>query len=365
MKMRVAAVLGVICLTAAGCGPQRGLRVEHMDGSGNSAVGLIHIASGTTMPGIPDALAADGGTIWVSVYGPRVSIVQPLATRTAQTGGFIESPFRSDLPLAIATTRGRLWILVQPPQGPARLLDVKTHERDALEVVRYARLGWSPRATRRRALSFPRSTKIAGATTSAVWLTADAGTHHVLWRLDAQSSELSRFELASHGTPGIIVTPRGVYVLLRTRLASMVVIQKRNSAGRVIRQSPPFRLRGAFQPGPLAACRDELYGWTRTPQGAELFRAEAHGNGAIYSQPLSPRVNSANPPTVTAMTLDNRCRDVWIGTINEEAGLILRLRASSLAVTGRVNTAYVRTLLWTRGSLWASDLEHHAVLNVR
>ena len=50
---------------------------------------------------------------------------------------------------------------------------------------------------------------------------------------------------------------------------------------------------------------------------------------------------------------------------NAGAGIVLRLSTPPSAVTGRVNTAYVRALLWQRGSLWASDLLHQAVLRVR
>ena len=364
MTGRGIAVLSLVCLIAVGCGPERGLRVEHVTGHAASASGSLHIVSGTTVQGLPYTLVPDGATIWVSILNPRATGIQPISSRTAETGGFILQPFRTDLPLAIAITRGRLWMLAQPPQGHARLFDVKTHEQSALRIAHSAGLGWFPRGLRRRAMAFPHGTKIAGSTASALWLRTDAGSAHILWRLDAYTADLSRFVLHSYGTPGIAVTPHGVYVLLRTRDTPIVVIQKRNAAGAVIRQSPPFRLRGALQPMPLAACQDQIYGWALTEQGAELFRVEAHGNGATYSQTLPPRPNAANPPKVTAMALDDGCRNVWIGTVRNAAGIVLRLRSSSLAVTGRVNTAYVRALLWQRGSLWASDLLHQAVLRI-
>ena len=360
------AVLCALCLTVVGCGPERGFRVEQqVDGPADSAGRSLRIASGTTLAGLPYTLAADRATIWVSVFGPRAPGVQPIASQTAEAGGFIFQPFRTELPLSIATTRGRLWILVQPPQGHARLFNVKTQEQGALRVAHSAGLGWSPSGIRRRALAFPRGTKIAGETASALWLRADTTRSHLLWRLDASTAELRRFELLSYGTPGIAVTPRGVYVLLRTRDPSIVVIQRRNAAGRLITQGSPLRLRGAFQPLPLAACQDQIYGWTRTAHGAEVFSAGAHGDGAIYSRPLPPRIDPSSPPRLTAMALDNRCRNVWIGTISVAAGVVLRLRTSSLEVTGQVNTAFVRALLWERGSLWASDLQHHAVLRIR
>jgi len=68
-------------------------------------------------------------------------------------------------------------------------------------------------------------------------------------------------------------------------------IEALRSESRLIGQSPPLRLRGAFQPLPLAACQDQIYGWTRTAHGAEPFSAGAHGDGAIYSRPLPPRID--------------------------------------------------------------------------
>ena len=287
--MRGLSLLCLLCLMAVGCGPERGLRVEHVASRPASSGGSLRVASGTPVLGLPYTLAADGATIWVSLLGPRFAGIQSIASRTAQAGGFILQPFRTNLPLSIATTRGRLWVLAQPPQGQARLFNLQTHERSVLRISHSAGLGWSPPGLRRRAMAFPRGTKIAGATASALWLRTDSARGHILWRLDTYTAELRRVVLHSYGRPGIAVTPRGVYVLLRTRDTSIVVIQKRNAVGRLIRQSPPVRLRGAFQPMPLAACQDQIYGWTLTEQGAELFRVEAHGSGATYSQTLPPR----------------------------------------------------------------------------
>jgi hypothetical protein len=110
---------------------------------------------------------------------------------------------------------------------------------------------------------------------------------------------------------------------------------------RIIATSPPVRLDGTFQPI-LAGCQDEIFGWTRDSHGAALLRVNATGALPRYSRRLPPY---ALPPKLKAIAFSDHCKTVWVATISHDLGVVSRLHASSLSVTGQLHTAYLRALL--------------------
>ena len=81
-----------------------------------------------------------------------------------------------------------------------------------------------------------------------------------------------------------------------------------------------------------------------------------------YTRTLPPL---AHPSKLKAITFSDHCQNVWVATVGHSRGVVSQLRASTLEVTGQIDTSYVRALLWTHGSLWASDLEHDTVIRIR
>jgi hypothetical protein len=360
-------VLVLVTLVFTACGPSRGLRLERATPSADivgadTKIGTTHVVSVTVVNGPPGPLASDGRQIWVSAPAFGTVSVQAIASRPGTAGGVISMPYRGYLPAAIATTRGTMWILVKPSQGHSQLLHIHTRQDPVRSVAPIFGRIVAPRDLRRQALAFPRDTRLMGATRSALWLVSHTARGYSLWRRDLQTSKLSRFALASNGSPGVAVTSEQVFVVLQTRPPSTVVIQTRDLRGRITATSSPLRIDRTFQPAPLGACQDQIFGWARDSRGATLFRVAATGARPKYTETLPPL---ENPSKLRAMAFGNHCRDIWVATVSHSSGAVSRLSTSSLTVTGQINTSYIRALLWAHGSLWASDLEHNAVLRIR
>lgn len=362
-------VLVLVTLVFTACGPSRGLRRERATPSADivgadTKIGTTHVVSVTVVNGPPGPLASDGRQIWVSVPAFGTVSVQAIGSRLGTAGGFISMRYRGYLPAAIATTRGTMWILVKPSQGHSQLLHIDTGQYPVGSVA--PAFGGTrmvtPRDPRQQALAFPRDTRLMGATRSALWLVSHTARGYSLWRRDLQTSKLSRFALASNGSPGVAVTSEHVFVVLQTRPPSTVVIQTRDLTGRITATSSPLRIDRTFQPTPLGACQNQIFGWARDSRGATLFRVDATGARPKYTETLPPL---ENPSKLRAMAFGNHCQDIWVATVSHASGAVSRLSTSTLTVTGQIDTSYVRALLWAHGSLWASDLEHNAVLRIR
>jgi hypothetical protein len=368
MTKRLLTMLCLVSLVATACGPNRGLRAEQADapadqvGAGSS-FGAVRVLSATPTSGTPVSLATDGSTIWVSAVDVSTVFVQAVTAGTGRAGGTLGLAERSYAALAITTTPSTLWMLARP-QGQTRLFHVPTDQGSARAITRSARFGTRLDELRGQGVALPAATRLAGATRSAVWLISQSAGTYILWRVDVATSKRTGFPLSSHGWPGVAVTPQQVYVALRTGRPNTVAIQTRDPDGAILGQSEPLRLTGAFQSRPLAGCHGSIFGWTRSESGAALFRVDAAGHALTYSHRLPPRERD-HPSKLTAIAFDKNCRSVWVATVNRAAGVVSRLRASSLELTGQLETPYVGTLVWTHMSLWASDLVHHAILRIR
>ena len=353
-------LLGVLL---SGCGAARGIRVEASDTppdqvgrpTGDAAIREL---SATPVSGLPTALVETGSTVWVSTYAPGV---QALDGRTGQLGGSIDTPSRAEVTPSIATSPGVLWILIRPDQGGSRLLHVAFGARSG-EMTLTARQSLSSRMLPRDPFAYPRQTRIVGATRSALWLVSRSGTGYALWRRDLRSAAVRRFALASAAPPAVAAGADRVYALLPTGGSGAVVVQSRTEDGTVLSTSAPIHLQGAFQPEPLVTCGDRIFGWTRTATGAALFALPATRGSPRYSPRLPPR---ARPSKLTAIALTQSCRSIWVSTVSGSAGVVSRLSSTSLAPSRQLETSYVRALLWTGRTLWASDLQHQAVLRIR
>jgi len=367
MKARRFAALALTALVAAACGPSRGLRVEQVnppaaDLLGSfTTIGGAHVTSATIVMGQPGQMVADGKRIWVSVRASDMVAVQAMDSGPGRAGGAIATPYREALPTAIAVTPGAIWILAKPPQGHSQLLHIDTRQEPVRVATSIEGRALAPRGLRRQALAFPRDTRLVGATGSAIWLISHTARGYWLWRRDLRTQVLSRFALASAGSPGVAVTADNVFVLLQTRPRSTVVIQTRDSAGRITATSSPVRVARTFQPTPVAACGDRIFAATRDSHGAALFEVSAAGGTPRYTKTLPPL---ANPSKLKAIAFGDRCQDVWVATVSRGSGVVTRFRGSNLTVTGRINTSYVRALLWADHSLWASDPVHEAVIRI-
>ena len=141
-----------------------------------------------------------------------------------------------------------------------------------------------------------------------------------------------------------------------------MIVQTRDDDGAVASTSSAVSLQGTYEPAPLAACGNRVFGWTRTAKGASLFALGTQGGRPLYSPRLPPR---AHPSKLTAIEPANDCKRIWVATVSGSAAVISRLRGATLTASGQLDTGYVRGLLWTGRTLWAADLEHHAVLRIR
>lgn len=381
MNIRRLTILLIAAVFVAACGPSRGLRVEPantpVDQLGaDTVVGTTRVISGTTVFGQPGSLTSDGNTIWASLADPTRLNIQAIESRTAhergtvftQVGAQAAGSVRSQVTLA--STPGTIWILVRSGQGRSQLQHFATRQEPARSAARFASPEQLTRLLRHPAVAFPPDTRLVGATGSTLWLVSHTGRGYTLWRYDTLAPKLAGTALASEGSPAVAVTSRRVYVLLQARLRRTVVIQTRDSSGNLIRQSSPLRIEGTFQPGPLGSCGNRIFGWTRDWRGdAVLIRIDASSSSVTYSSSLPP---ATRPVSLRAIAFSDHCENVWIATYSYggpgvlvTAGAVSRIQASSLKVTGQIDNILADALLWTHGSLWASDGAHGTVLRIR
>jgi hypothetical protein len=363
---RTRMLLVAIALVAAGCGASRGVRIERADVAtvavGGSASGTgLHVISTTIVSAAPGPLATDGDTLWVSTVGGGTPGVQSIAAVTGQPGGLMGTPYRSDLPAMVAHTSEDLWILVRPPHGRTRLLHFDTAPATARAIARSAPLAWMPEYVPYQTLRFPRRTRIVGSTRSALWLVSRDARGYGLWRRNARTGKLVRVPLASQGSPAVAVTPTRVFVLLRPGDGKGMVLQTRGADGRIAGRSVAVPTVGPLQAARLSACGTDVVGWTRSATRTAVFRLDA-ATGEATIRNLAPL---PHPTTVTAIAFGPRCRDVWVATTTYARGAVSRYRAADLVETGTLDSSYISALIWTRGSLWASDDLHDAVIRIR
>jgi hypothetical protein len=372
-------VLSTVIVTA--CGASRGLRVEPANTpvdqlGGDTVLGTTRVISGTAVFGQPGSITSDGNTVWASLTDPSRLVIQAIDSNAAQERGIV---FAQLLPqaegtfsrqIALASTPGKIWILVRPGQGQSLLQYFATRQEPARSAARFVSPEQQTRLLRNPAVHFPNDTRLVGATESTLWLVSRTGHGYTLWRYETPASKLTGTALASVGSPGVAVTSRRVFVLLQDRLRRTVVVQTRDSSGKIMMQSSPLRIEGTFQPGPLGSCGGRIFGWTRNWRGdAVLFRVDADSSSLTYSASLPP---ATRPATLKAIAFSDHCQSIWIATYSYGgpgvfvvAGAVSRLQASSLKVTGQINDVLADALLWTRESLWASDGRHGTVLRIR
>jgi hypothetical protein len=365
MRTSRIAALTSLAVLATGCMASRGIRTEPPETppeefAGGSARTTIRLLSATAVSGLPSALVSTGDEVWVSIV--QDPGVQALDARNGQRRGEINTPVRAGTWPSVSTTPGILWILVRRDAGGSRLTHLLVHPVAGQPPVPSARLVYASRALPGDSFVFPRMTRLVGATSSALWLLSRAATGYTLWRRDLRAGTIQRSSLPSFGSPGVATSADRVYVLLQTRSPRRVVLQTRDTAGVVVRISPPIRTQGTFEPSPLVACDGQIFGWTRSARGAALFDLMASGSVPRYSGRLPPH---SRPSKLTAIALDRDCQNVWVSTVSHASAVISRIRSATLAVSGQIDTSYIRALLWTRGTLWASDLAHQAVLRFR
>jgi hypothetical protein len=362
--------IGFVLLVAiaAGCGPNRGVRLEPKGSpadqfGGDQANSAIRIMSAVFVTGQPSSLAAGRGVVWVSYAGRSAAGLQAFnpATRVAASVSRF-TPFPTFAPIAMATTPGSVWMLEKPLPTAA----------EAVPDARLVRLGTSAQPARSlrsppfprdnlqaEPSAFPRDTLLAGANDTALWLVGPADFGYTLSRRDATTSGLSRFAIRSDESPGVAVTPRRVFVLVPVG-GDRIVIQTRDPGGKVITVSPAIRI-PYFEASPLVACGDRIFGWTRGAH-VRLFRIDVSGASLGYSGNLPP---SPSPSGVTALALGGDCRTVWVASGNSNGGVLSEIDASSWKVEGQIDTPSIPALLWTKEGLWAADPLHSAVLHVR
>jgi hypothetical protein len=368
MRRRRSIALMLLVAIASACGPGRGVRVEPQGSpadqfGGEPADSGIRIVSAVFMAGQPSSLAAGRSVVWVSYAGRSAAGLQAFSPASGVASPVARfTPFPTVAPIAMATTPGSVWMLDKPlptateavpdarllrlgaPAQPARSLRSPPFAPDNLQAV---------------APPYPRDTVLAGANDRALWLVSPADLGHILVRRDAITSRLSRFAIQTKASPGVAVTARRVFVLVRVG-RDTVVIQTRDTSGKVIAVSPAVRIR-YFEASPLVACGDRIFGWTH---GAHLtlFRIDASGASLSYSGNLPP---SSGPSSVTALALGAGCRTIWAASGSTNGGALSRLDASSWRVEGQIDTPPIVALLWSKEGLWAADPLHSAVLQVR
>jgi hypothetical protein len=366
MRARSVAFSALVALLATGCGAGRGIRTEPSEtpldqlvsGSPGTAVRVL---SAIVVLGLPVSLVSTGDAVMVSTFASPG--VQLLDSRTGRRGAMIDTPTRAGVSPSIAATPGVLWVLIRPEEGGSRLLRVPVGRPTGSMSLFSAGMGFASRLYPRDLFSYPRMTRLVGATRSALWLVSRSASGYTLWRRDLGTAQVRRFPLASVGSPGLAISDERVYVLLQTVAPRGVVLQTRSPEGDVVATSPTTHMQGTFEPVPLAACGGSVFGWTRNSQGAALFDMPGGGSGEPrYSHRMPP---FGPPSKLTAIAPAPGCRSIWVSTVSGASAVISRLRASTLTVASQLETAYIRALLWTHGALWAADLEHQAVLRMR
>ncbi|MDX6563961.1 MAG: hypothetical protein QOD65_3775 [Gaiellales bacterium] len=370
MRKCVLTMLVLSAVPAAACGPSHGLRVEPgvtqpaPDRAGTTAD--IHVVSGTTVAGLPVALASNGRTIFATVIGLAGLGVQAIDPRTSQARGVVLTGYLSNVPASITTTPETLWVLA-PLQDRSELIHIDTRKPRIMQTVQTAGARLGIYSFDRRPLVLPRDTWLVGTTPFAVWLVSHTTTGYTRWRRDVQTWEHSHFALSTDDVPGVVITARHVFVFLRSGHEGTVRIQTRDTGGAIVATSPPLRIQG-FQPKPLRGCGNQIFGWTRGPRGVGIFGIEPTGGRLRYSKLLPPSAfypSGVSKTGVNGIVLSEHCRTVWAATSSDDIGVVSRLRASSLTLTGQVDTSPIRALLWSDGSLWGTSVDHAAIMRIR
>ena len=274
--------LMLLVAIASACGPSRGVRLEPQGSpadqfGGEPADSGIRIVSAVFMAGQPSSLAAGRGVVWVSYAGRSAAGLQafnPASGVASPVARF--TPFSTFAPIAMATTPGVVWMLEKPlPTATeavpdARLLRLGTPAQPA----RSLRSPPFPPDNLQAVAPYPRDTVLAGGNDRALWLVSPADSGYTLVRRDAITSGLRRFAIQANGSPAVAVTPRRVFVLVPVG-RDTVVIQTRDTSGKVIAVSPAIRI-PSFEASPLVACGDRIFGWTHGAH-VRLFRINASG----------------------------------------------------------------------------------------
>jgi hypothetical protein len=381
MNIRGLAILMLGALTLPAGGADRGLRVEQpsvtasqVEQGGTS--GAIHVKAAITVSSPPYTPTLEGHTIWARVqFADRGQAIQAVDTDTAQGRGIVALPRSVQVGVALASTPNVIWMLTSGPPGThSRLQRLGTR----VEPARSAALAMLPAradsfAVLEPVLSFPRSTVLLGATNSAVWLLSYQGHSYTLWRCDVRTLRVARFALASQGIPGVAITPQRVFVVRTAQRRHAVSIETRDASGRVIAESPRIQIAGQFSSSPLtplSACGNQIVGSAYRNGAVVVLRLNAAGSPPRYSRDLSPPAKGLRVGGyVTASTFGDHCRSIWVAMMSQTypqpiSGLVVRLDASTLDITGRVGNVVASGLLWANGSLWASDIEHAAILRI-
>ena len=328
--------LMLLVAIASACGPSRGVRLEPQGSpadqfGGEPADSGIRIVSAVFMAGQPSSLAAGRGVVWVSYAGRSAAGLQAfnpasgVASPVARFTPFQPSP-RLRWPRRLGSSgcsRSRFRRPQRPfpmracyawatPAQPARSLRSPPFPPDNLQAV----------------APYPRDTVLAGGNDRALWLVSPADSGYTLVRRDAVTSGLRRFAIQANGSPGVAVTPRRVFVLVPVG-RDTVVIQTRDTSGKIIAVSPAIRI-PSFEASPLVACGDRIFGWTHGAH-VRLFRINASGASLSYSGNLPP---SPSPSSVTALALGAGCRAVWVASGSSNGGALSRIDASSVEGRG-------------------------------
>ena len=381
MNIRRLAILMLAAVTLSACGPDRGLRVEQTGVTASrpepgATSGSIRVKAAITVSSPPHTPTLEGHTIWAGVqFADRGQAIQAVDMDSAEGRGIVALPRSVQVGVALASTPNVIWMLTSEPPGThSRLQRLGTR----VEPARSAALAMLPArvdlvALPEPVLSFPRSTTLLGTTNSAVWLLSYEGRSYTLWRCDVSTLRVARFELASEGIPAVAITPQRVFVVRTARRRHAVSIETRDVSGRVIAESPEITIAGQFISGPvspLSACGDQIVGSVYQNGSVVALRLNAAGSPPRYSRDLLlPAKGMRGGGYVTASTFGDHCRSIWVATMSQtfpqpSAGLITRLDAATLNITGQVENVVASGLLWADGSLWASDIEHAAILRI-
>jgi hypothetical protein len=381
MNIRRLAILMLVAVILSACGPDRGLRVEQTSVTASQpdpgdTSGSIRVRAAITVSSPPYTPTLEGHTIWAGVqFADRSQAIQAVDTDTAQGRGIVALPRSVQVGVALASTPNVIWVLTSEPPGThSRLQRFGTR----VEPARSAAVAMLPAqidgfAVLEPVLSFPRSTTLLGATSSAVWLLSYEGHSYTLWRCDVRTLRVARFPLVSQGIPGVAITPQRVFVVRTAQRRHAVAIETRDASGRVIAESPRIKIAGQFVSGPLSplsACGNQIVGSVDRNGSVIVLRLNAAGSPPRYSRNLLPLAKGIRVGGyVTASTFGDHCRSIWIAAMSQtypppSSGFVARLDASTLNITGRVGNVVASGLLWAGGSLWASDIEHAAILRI-
>ena len=374
MNTRGMTILILAALTLSACGADRGLRFEQAGVTANqvepgSTSGSMRVKSAITVLSPPQTMTLAGNTIWASVqFADRNQAIQAVDARTAQVRGIVDLPFSVRAIAALTSTPNVIWMVTYKPAGGHwELQRLGTRVEPARSAARSEvppRFG--PFATLEPVLSLPGVTEFLGATNSAVWLLTYHKHRYTLWRCDTGTLRIARFPLAGAAMPGVAITSQRIFVLLPAHHRHAVSIQTRDASGRVIAESPLIQLDGQLLPRPVSVCGTQIIGVVYRRGVSVAVRLDPSESPPRYSKRLSLEANGSY---VGASTFGDHCRSVWVATVEQSypgpsLGFVTRLDTSSLEVTGRIGNIVASGLLWADGSLWASDVQHAAVLRI-